>query len=150
VENSTLPEQRIDSQGITAEHMNPVDSLETVGQLLRPLDVAQPHERIVELHVLDVVTIELPSQPLVAVDVDLDLKREPTLELDVDEPQVSVQEVVVEVETLRLVDCTYGERPFQTSENVRHGSSTDNTHTRPSVISSRSAIFRARSSFLAA
>jgi hypothetical protein len=80
--------------------MNPVDPLETVGQLLRPLDVAQPHERIVELHVLDVVTIELPSQPLVAVDVDLDLKREPTLELDVDEPQVSVQEVVVEVETL--------------------------------------------------
>ena len=100
VENFPLPEQRIDSQGITAERMNPVDPLETVGQLLRSLDVAQPHERIVELHVLEVVAIELPSQPLVAVDVDLDLKREPTLELDVDEPQVSVQEVVVEVETL--------------------------------------------------
>jgi hypothetical protein len=36
----------------------------------------------------------------VAVDVDLDLTREPTLELDVDEPQVFVEEVVVEVETL--------------------------------------------------
>jgi hypothetical protein len=32
------------------------------------------------------VTIELPGQPLVAVDVDLDLKRKTTLELDVDEP----------------------------------------------------------------
>ena len=56
--------------------MNPVDPLETVGQLLRPLDIAQPHEGIAELHVLDVVTIELPSQPLVAVDVDLDLERD--------------------------------------------------------------------------
>ena len=100
VENTLLPKQRIDAQGIPAEHVNPVDPLETVGQLLRPLDVAQPHERIVEFRVLDVVTIELPSQPLVPVDVDLDLKREPTLELDVDEPQVSAQEVVVEVETL--------------------------------------------------
>jgi hypothetical protein len=100
VENFPLPEQRIDSQGIAAEHMNPVDPLETAGQLLRSLDVAQPHERIVELHVLEVVAIELPSQPLVAVDVARDLKRGPTLELDVDEPQVSVQEVLVEVETL--------------------------------------------------
>jgi hypothetical protein len=44
VENFPLPEQRIDSQGMTAEHMNPVDPLETAGQLLRSLDVAQPHE----------------------------------------------------------------------------------------------------------
>ena len=70
-------------------HMNPVHSLETVGQFLRLLDVAQTHERVVELHVLDVVTIELPSQPLVVVDVDLNLAREPALELDVDEPQIS-------------------------------------------------------------
>ena len=72
-----------------AEHMNPVDLLETIRQLLRPLGVVQPHERVVELHVLDAVTIKLPSQPLVAVDVDLNLAGEPTLELDVDEPQIS-------------------------------------------------------------
>jgi hypothetical protein len=73
--------------------MNPVDSLETVGRLLISLDVAQTHERMVELDVLDVVTIKLLSQPLVAVDVDLNPTREPTLEPDADEPQVSVQEV---------------------------------------------------------
>ena len=84
-----MPEQRIDAQGVPAEHMNPVHSFETVGQLLRSLDVAQAHERIVELHVLQVVTVKLPSQPLVAVDVDLNLARGPTLELDVDEPQIS-------------------------------------------------------------
>ena len=100
MENSLLPEQRIDAQGVPAEDMNPVHSLEAVGQFLRTLDVAQPQERIVELRVLDAVTIKLPSQPLVAVDVDLNLAREPALELDVDEPQIPVLEVVVEVETL--------------------------------------------------
>ena len=100
MENTLLPEQRIDAQGVPAEHMNPVDPLETIRQLLRPLDVAQAHERIVELHVLHAVTVKLPSQPLVAVDVNLNLAREPALELDVDESQVIVQEVVVEVETL--------------------------------------------------
>ena len=100
VENTLLPKQTIDAQGVPAEHMNPVHSLETVGQFLRSLDVAQPQERIVELRVLDVVTIELPSQPLVAVDVDLNLAREPALELDVNESKIRVLEVVVEVETL--------------------------------------------------
>ena len=80
--------------------MNPIHSLETVGQFLRSLEIAQAHERVVEFHVLEMVAIELPSQPLVAVDVDLDLAREPALELDVDKPQVLVEEVVVEVETL--------------------------------------------------
>ena len=72
MENTLLSKQRIDAQGIPAEHMNPVHSLETVSQLLRALDVAQAHESVVELRVLDVVTIELPIQPLVAVDVDLE------------------------------------------------------------------------------
>ena len=71
--------------------MNPVHSLETVGQLLRTLDVAQAHERIVELHVLHAVTVKLPTER------------------------------------------TVSDRS-ETRENVRHGSTTDSTHTRPSVI----------------
>ena len=100
MENTLLPEQRIDAQGIPAEHMNPVHSLETVSQPLRAPDVVQAHERIVELHVLHAVTVKLPSQSLVAVDVDLNLAREPALELDVNESKIPVLEVVVEVETL--------------------------------------------------
>lgn len=41
-----------------------------------------------------------------AIDVELELQREPGLDLDVDEPEVGVHEVVVEERRhLRLADC---------------------------------------------
>ena len=83
--------------GVTAKDMDPVDALETVGQFLRPPDVTQLRERIVELRVFDVVAVELSGQPLVAVDVYLDPKRKPGLQLDVNETQVAIHEVVVEL-----------------------------------------------------
>lgn len=59
-------------------------------------------ERIVDLDELDVVVIELPCEPLVAVDVHLNPKREPGLQLDVNETQVAVNEVVVQLQALAL------------------------------------------------
>ena len=63
VEHFLLPKQRVDLHGVAAKHMDPVDALETVGQFLRPPDVTQLQERIVELRVFDTVTVELPGQP---------------------------------------------------------------------------------------
>ena len=59
------------------------------GQFLCPLDVTQMQECIVDLDELDVVVIEPSCQPLVAVDVHLNPKREPGLQLDVNETQVA-------------------------------------------------------------
>ena len=53
---------------------------------------------IVDLRILDLVVIELTGQPLVPIDIYLDLKREPGLQLDVNEPQVVVHEVVVKMQ----------------------------------------------------
>jgi len=44
------------------------------------------------------VAIESAREPLVAVDVDLDREREPGLQFDVDEAELTVHEVVVELQ----------------------------------------------------
>src|SRR5258708_5489926 len=49
--------------------------------------------------VLDPAPVELARQPLMAVEVDLHLEREPGLQLDVDEPQLAIHEVVIELQT---------------------------------------------------
>ncbi len=79
---------------------HPVDARELVGDLLRALDVAQPDDSVVDLEVLDPAPVELARQPLVTVEVDLHLEREPGLQLDVDESQLAVHEVVVERQAL--------------------------------------------------
>src|SRR5206468_198542 len=95
-----LAEQWIGPPGIAPEHPNPVDARELIGDLLRALDIAQAHEGVVELEVLDSASVEPPCQPLVTVEVDLHLEREPGLQLDVDESQLAIHEVVVELQTL--------------------------------------------------
>src|SRR5712664_2173096 len=95
-----LAEQWIDPLGVAPEHPDPVDALELVGDLLRARDVAQAREGVVDLEVLDPAPVELARQPLVTVEIDLHLEREPGLQLDVDEPQLAIHEVVIELQTL--------------------------------------------------
>jgi hypothetical protein len=71
-----------------------------VGDLLRALTVAQAHECVVDLEVLDPAPVELARQPLVTVEIDLHLEGEPGLQLEVDEPQLAIHEVVIELQTL--------------------------------------------------
>src|SRR2546426_1894023 len=95
-----LAEEWIGAPGIAPEHPDPVDAWELIGDLLPALDIAQAQESVVELEVLDSSSVELARQPLVTVEVDLPLEREPALQLDVDESQLAIPEVVVELQAL--------------------------------------------------
>ena len=67
---------------------------------MRAHDVAQAREGVIDLEVLDPAPVGLARQPLVTVEVDLHLEREPALQLDVDESQLAIPEVVVELQAL--------------------------------------------------
>ena len=58
--------------------------------------VVELGERVVLLHEAQLLVHHLLGEPLVAVDVDLDGERQPGLEADVDQAELTVEEVVVE------------------------------------------------------
>jgi hypothetical protein len=73
---------------------------EPVRQLLCRGRVVDRQEGIVELDVADASSIELASEPLVPVDVDLDREGEPGLDPNVEEPENGIDQVVVDEEAL--------------------------------------------------
>lgn len=88
--------------GVPVQDPRPVQVREAIGQALRTRQVADTDEDVVDLRVLDAAGRELAIQPLVAVEVDLDLQREPGLHPNVQQAEITVHEVVVQVQTLAL------------------------------------------------
>jgi hypothetical protein len=93
---------RHDLPGVSVQQPRPVQVGEPIGQALRSRQVADADEDVVDLGVLDAAGRELARQPLVAVEVDLDLQREPGLHPNVQQTQIAVHEVVVQVQALAL------------------------------------------------
>jgi hypothetical protein len=58
---------------------------ESIGQALCPWQVLDPGEDVVDFCVLDTAGSQFAIQPLVPIEVDLDLQREPSLDANVDE-----------------------------------------------------------------
>ena len=79
------------------------------------------HKGVIGLAVLQPVAVELAREPLVAIHIDLDRKREPGLDLDVDEPELAVHKVVVELQALALgrVDPRLVLLPHQRERSAR-------------------------------
>jgi hypothetical protein len=87
------------------------------------------HEGIVPLLVAHAVMIEPAGHPLMPVDVDLDGEGKPRLQLDVDQPELAVDEIAVEVQALapRGLDERVGLLPDQREGPARlqHGEDAD-------------------------
>lgn len=77
--------------------------LQAVGQLLRPLPIGDLDEAIVHEFVRNVPPAQLGSQPVVAVEVDLQPAGQPCRHSHVAEPQFVVDEIEVVVQTLAIV-----------------------------------------------
>ena len=92
----TFAEQRVEALGPAVEDVEPAQPRELVGQALGAGSIVDLGEGVVVLDEADAFREELPGQPLVAVDVDLDREGEPRLQADVDEAELRVEEVEVE------------------------------------------------------
>src|SRR5262249_53278981 len=91
-----LAQQRVDLPRPTAQGPNPLEPGQAVGQGLGLGRVLELGEGVVALHEADAGGVELPGQPVVAVDVDLGGEGEPGLHADVAEADLRVQEVEVQ------------------------------------------------------
>src|SRR5262249_37231072 len=80
----------------TAQDLDPVEPAEAVGQGLRPSRVLELGEGVVVLHEADAGVVELPGEPVVAVEADLGGEGEPGLDADVPQPELLIEEVEVQ------------------------------------------------------
>ena len=78
VEN--IVQQRVDPLGVLGEDRRPIQIHEAIGKPLRLGHVLDPDKDIVVLGVAQVIGREFASEPLVPVEIDLDLQRKPALE----------------------------------------------------------------------
>jgi len=98
VEN--VPHLRIDPLGILVEDRGPIQARKAIGEGLRFGHVLDPEKDVVVLGIADVISRQLPSEPLVSIEIDLDLHGKPGLNTHMDETAVAIHEVEVQVQTL--------------------------------------------------
>jgi hypothetical protein len=92
-----IAQLRHDLPGVSVQDLRPLQVGESIGQALCPWQVLDPGEDVIDFRVFDTAGGQLASEPLVPVEVDLDLQREPSLHANVDEAQIAIDEVVVVV-----------------------------------------------------
>src|SRR5262249_39649492 len=78
-----------------------------VQQGLGTPEVVDGHERIILLQVTDPLDVELPRQPVAAVETDLDLQREPGLQPHVHRAEYRMHEIEVIVKALARCHCEF-------------------------------------------
>jgi hypothetical protein len=120
-----------------------------VQQSLSGTRILQVGETVVALHVPQTRRIHLASEPLAAIDPNLDREREPTLHPHM----AAAEDPVLEVEKCRhFRNSTLGRsRPFSRSNRTvvaMQGSTAANTPIKPSSMRFCAAIWRANSNLL--
>ena len=96
-----IAEEWIDDVGDAPERSDPVLSVEKgVSELLGAAEIVDRDEGVVTLTMGDAGLVELLRQPVVAVDVDLDLEGKPGLDAEVDEAEAGKDVVEVDEEAL--------------------------------------------------
>ena len=73
-------QQRVDPLGVLGEDRGPIQIREAIRKPLRFGHVLDPEKDIVVLGVAQVMGREFAGEPLVAIEIDLDLQRKPALE----------------------------------------------------------------------
>jgi len=95
-----LAQERVDLTRPAIQDLDPAEPREAVGQGLGLERVVELGEGIVVLHEAAARVVELPREPVMAVDIDLRGEGEPGLDADVAEAELGIEEVEVE-NTLR-------------------------------------------------
>jgi hypothetical protein len=95
-----IPHLRIDPLGVLIEDGGPIQVHKAIGEPLRFGHVLDPEKDIVVLGIAEVIGREFPCEPLVPVEIDLDLHGKPSLNTHMDETEVAVHEVEIEVQAL--------------------------------------------------
>jgi hypothetical protein len=88
-------QQRIDLPCPTIQDFRPVELGKAVGQALGLDRIVELSERVVLLHEAQFFLHHLLGKPFVAIDVDLDRKRQPGLQANVDQAELGIEKVII-------------------------------------------------------
>ena len=91
-----LVKQWIDETNPTVEDVNPFEFAEAVCEGLGTLRIVELGEGVVGLNEAEALLVHLPSEPVVAIDVDLNGEREAGFLTDVNEAEVGIEKVMVQ------------------------------------------------------
>ena len=121
-------QQRIDLPCPTIQDFGPVELGEAIGQALGLDRVVELSERVVLLYEAQFLLHHLLGEPFVAIDIDLDGERQPGLQANVDQAELSIEEVVIKdsllpesADELRAIGTGYeckGRTGFLSAENT--------------------------------
>ena len=93
-------EQGVEALSETAEDPRPIEILELIGEALSSLRIGNSGKGVVELPEVHVVSLHLSGQPLMAVETNLNGKRDPTLQPHMHQAEGWIDEVKVNAQTL--------------------------------------------------
>src|SRR5262245_15884095 len=85
------------------EQARPIEGTKAIGEFLSPGQIFNPEKRIFSFRVTNSVLLQFPGEPLMSVDVDLDLERKPGLQLDMHQPEIPTDEI--EIHERALAAC---------------------------------------------
>lgn len=94
--------QRVDPACKSIEHTRPFLFDEVVAQVLSTQRFLDGYEGIVQPFVADIVSVHFACQPLMTIDIDLDLKRKPRLDANMHQPKLTVNKIEIEKQALAI------------------------------------------------
>ena len=98
----------IDLFGVTVEQTGPIQRTKTIREFLSSRQILDPEKRIFPLAVTDSVLLQFPGEPLMSVDIHLDLERKPCLQLHMHQSEITIDEIEIQEQTLAA--CRSDER----------------------------------------
>ena len=84
--------------GVAIEQAGPIQRTKAVGEFLSSGQILDPKKRV--LGITDCVLLQFPGEPLMSVDLNLDLERKRRLQPDMHQAEIQMNKTEVEEPTL--------------------------------------------------
>ena len=86
--------------GVAIEQTGPIQRTKAVGEFLSSGQILDPKKCVLPFAIADSVLLQFPGEPLVSVDINLDLERKPCLQPDMHQPEIAMDKIEIEEQTL--------------------------------------------------
>ncbi len=81
--------------GVTVEQPRPIQRTKAVGEFLSSGQILDPKKCVLPFAIADSVLLQFPGEPLMSVDVNLDLQRKPCLQPDMHQPEIAMDKIKI-------------------------------------------------------
>lgn len=116
-----------DPLAVEVQNRGPLQIRKAIDKAMRAGHVLDPDRGVVVIRIAHAVRRQLTGDPLVTIQVDLDLQRKPVLHAHMHQAKAAIHEVEVQVRTLAPGTLNKRLCAVNRREKVRHASSNEST-----------------------